>query len=114
MKSFILIIVFLVSRSSATRAQTIPVLTQQLAALQDLLHTSEKGYQSVENGLHGIGTITRGEFQLHDNYFDSLSSLNPGIANNPKVAALRSLQMTLVHQINAALAGWRQQRSNQP
>ena len=113
MKAFVLIIALLGVRPLATHAQTIPVLLQQLAALQDLLHTSEKGYQLVGDGLQHIGDITRKEFQLHTDFFDSLLTINPALNADPKLTGLRTLQTTLIQQLDSALNYWRRQRSIQ-
>jgi hypothetical protein len=114
MKQIILICALCGAVSLATHAQTITVLTEQLAALQELRHTVEQGYRLVTGGLQTIGQITNGEFQLHQAYFGSLSGVNPALDNDPKLTALRNLQATLVQQINAALDYWRKQSSLQP
>ena len=111
MKYFFLICTLWGTGSLPTHAQTIAALTEQLAALQALAHTVEHGYQLIGSGLQTIGQITNGEFQLHREYFGSLSAVSPAVDNDPKLTALRSLQAQLVQQINAALDYWRQQYS---
>ncbi|HEY4334495.1 MAG TPA: hypothetical protein VGM89_01320 [Puia sp.] len=103
MKPLLLILAFFGAGSGVIHAQTVPTLVEQLAALNSLLQTTEKGYQAAGNGLKTIGDIANGEFLLHTGYFDSLSVVKPVIADDPKVAAIRSLQALLVQQINADL-----------
>jgi hypothetical protein len=114
MKSILLVVALLGAASRTIHAQTVPVLIEQLTALSTLLQTTEKGYRLVENGLKTIGDIKTGEFLLHEGYFDSLSVVKPAIINDPRVTAIRSLQVTLVQQINADLDYWRKQRGAQP
>jgi hypothetical protein len=103
MKRILLISALLGAGSLMTHAQTIPALVEQLAALKELLHTTEKGYRLVGNGLKTIGDIKNGEFVLHADYFDSLSVVKPVLTDDPKVGAIRALQAALVQQINADL-----------
>ncbi|HEY4061126.1 MAG TPA: hypothetical protein VGM30_04460 [Puia sp.] len=114
MKSMLLIVAFLVAGSRSIHAQTVTALAEQLAALKELLQTTEKGYRLVENELQTIGGITNGEFGLHERFFDSLSTVKPVVAGDPRIATIRSLQTTLVQRLNADLAYWRKQRSMQP
>jgi hypothetical protein len=107
MKQLLLIIALLGAGTLLTHAQTIPALVEQLAALKELLQTTEKGYGLVENGLKTIGDIKNGEFLLHEGFFDSLSVVKPVLADDPKVKAIRLLQETLVQQINADLINLR-------
>ncbi len=113
MKQLLLICTICGAGFLPTHAQTIAVLTEQLAALKALGQTVQKGYGIVSTGLQTIGQITNGEFQLHSAYFGSLSAVRPAVSNDQKLVALRNLQAELVQQINAALDYWRQQSSIQ-
>lgn len=62
-------------------AQTIGVMTEQLAALQALQHTTEQSYDLVSGGLQTISSIRDEEFNQHSTYFSSLSKVNPQLAN---------------------------------
>jgi hypothetical protein len=84
-------------------------MAEQLAALRTLQQSTTQGYQILGSGLDSIGQITNGEYVLHQAYFSSLGEVSPAVMNDVKLAALKSLQLQLVQQINAALAYWKQQ-----
>ena len=60
-------------------------LVQQIAGLQVYIELGQQGYGIYRDGLTLIGDIKNGEFNLHNDYFASLSAVNPRIANSPKV-----------------------------
>jgi DNA repair ATPase RecN len=72
-------------------------LIKQIAALQVYLHYLEKGYAITEDGLHLIGDLKNGEFNLHKSYFSSLKTVNPNIMKYPKIAAMLSMQMGIIN-----------------
>jgi hypothetical protein len=114
MKQLILSCTLWCTGSLLSHAQTIQVLTEQLAALKALQQTTQQGYRLVTGGLQTIGSIRDSEFGLHHSYIASLSTVNQQLAANPKLSALRQLQSTIVHQLDAALDYWRRQRALQP
>jgi hypothetical protein len=97
-----------------SHGQTISVLTEQLAALEALQHSTEQGYRLVTDGLRTIGSIRDGEFQVHHAFFGSLSAVNTQLSGDPKLKALERLQASLFREISVALDYWRRQRSQQP
>lgn len=72
-------------------------LIKQIAALQVYLHYLEKGYAITEDGLHLIGDLKNGEFNLHKDYFNSLKIVNPNIMKYPKIAGILSMQMSIIN-----------------
>ncbi|HMI59454.1 MAG TPA: hypothetical protein VK518_01055 [Puia sp.] len=81
MKKIIFFYILLYVGPGPAYAQTIPVLTEQLAAIRALQHTTEAGYQLVTGGLKTIGSIRNDEFNQHSAYFSNLSKVNPQLAN---------------------------------
>jgi hypothetical protein len=73
-------------------------LIKQIAALQVYINYLEKGYRITQDGLHLIGDIKNGEFNLHQNYFNSLKTVNPNIMRYPKLAAILSMQIGIINQ----------------
>jgi len=49
-------------------------LLQQIAALQVYIGYAQKGYRIAKEGLTTIGGFTKGEFDLHSDFINSLSS----------------------------------------
>jgi hypothetical protein len=93
-------------------AQTITVMTEQLAELEVFRQTTAQGYQIETTGVDSIGQITNDEFQLHQTYYGSLAAINPSFNNDARLTALRNLQSYLVQQIQADIGYWQKQLNN--
>lgn len=93
-------------------AQTITVMTEQLAELEIFRQTTAQGYQIETTGVDSIGQITNDEFQQHQAWYASLGAVNPSFNNDAKLAALRNLQSYLMQRIQADLTYWQQQLNN--
>ncbi len=78
------------------KATQIKYLYQQIAALQIYLKDAEKGYQIVEDGLHTIGDIKNGEFNLHSIFFNSLKTVSPKVKNMAEIAEIVATQVSIV------------------
>ncbi len=74
-------------------------LLEQIAALQTYIGYAEKGYSIVTGGLNTIKDIKHGDFNLHNNFFNSLSSVNPAIKKYSKVASIIAMQISIAKQI---------------
>lgn len=75
-------------------------LLQQIAALQVYIGYAKKGYKIAKEGLNTIGKFTKGEFNLHTDYFNSLKTVNPEIKRYAKVADIIVLQIKIVQNYN--------------
>lgn len=71
-------------------------LIQQIAALKGYIEVAQKGYKIAKEGLDFIGDMKRGEFNLHDAFFNSLQSINPEIRKYYKVAEIVGLQSEIL------------------
>jgi len=71
----------------------------QIAALQTYIGYAGKGYSIVTGGLKTIKDIKQGEFNLHNTFFNSLSSVNPAIRKYSKVASIIAMQISIAKQI---------------
>jgi hypothetical protein len=76
----------------------IKYLGQQIASLQVYAGYLEKGYQIANKGLTTIGDINNREFNLHQDYFGSLKSVNPSIAKDARITAIIAMQVSIVQQ----------------
>ncbi|MBE7174251.1 MAG: hypothetical protein INR73_27000 [Williamsia sp.] len=76
-------------RQKKTRIQ---YLTQQVAALEVYLVDLKKGYRTVRNGLGVIDNLKKGDFSLHNDYFHSLSAVDPLVANSDRVQGIFNLE----------------------
>lgn len=111
MKKILLFLLLLVSAAGSLQAQTFAewfnqkqtqrkYLLQQIAALQVYIGYAKKGYNIAKEGLTTIGGFTKGELNLHTDYFNSLKSVNPEIRRYAKVADIISLQIKIVQNYN--------------
>ncbi len=111
MKKILLFLLLLASAAGTLQAQTFAewfqqkktqkkYLLQQIAALQVYIGYAQKGYNIAKDGLNTIGGFTRGEFNLHTDYFNSLKSVNPEVKRYAKVADIIALQIKIVQNYN--------------
>jgi len=75
-------------------------LLQQVTALQLYIGYVQKGYSIARNGLNTISNIKDGQFNLHNNFFNSFKSVNPSVRNYNKVADIADLQIKIVQEYN--------------
>jgi len=105
MKCFLIIL--LVSVACTSHAQTLAewakqkktqlkYLAEQIAALQVYAGYVEKGYSIAKKGLDAVNNIKKGDFSMHESYFNSLKVVNPKIKSYWKVADIISLQIRIV------------------
>lgn len=84
----------------------IKYLTQQMAALQVYKGYLSKGYQIAKGGLHTIGDIKNGEFNLHQAFFSSLSHLNPSVQRYSRIGDIIALQLNINKQYKRFYENW--------
>ncbi len=70
-------------------------LLEQIAALRVYAGHLQKTYRIAKDGLEFIGKATKGEFDLHDEFFHSLQNVNPAVSSNPKVSGILSLNQLI-------------------
>ena len=68
----------------------IKYLTQQIAALAQYSAYIRQGYAISQNGLGNIGGYIKGEYDLHNSYYNSLKTVNPEIKGNAKADSILS------------------------
>lgn len=71
-------------------------LIQQIAALQVYSGYVQKGYNIAKNGLGTIGSIRKGDLNMHTDYFSSLKNISPAVTGYLKVADIARLQMEIL------------------
>ena len=74
-------------------------MLDQIAALQTYIGYAGKGYSIVSGGLKTIKNIKHGDFNLHNNFFSSLATVNPAIKKYTKVASIIAMQISIAKQI---------------
>ena len=74
----------------------IKTMLEQIAKLEITLQEAKQGYNIAKKGLTIIGNIKKGDFDLHDNYFTSLSTVKGPIKNYAKVADIVRMQVAIL------------------
>ena len=70
-------------------------LEQQIAGLQMYIGYLQKGYKIARKGLTAITDLKKGDFNLHNNYFNSLKTINPKVTKYFRIADIISLQSNI-------------------
>ena len=74
-------------------------LLQQIEAFRIYLGYAKKGFAIVQKGLATVQNIKDGEWNLHKNFFDALSIVNPSIKKYAKVSDIISTQVKMARQL---------------
>jgi len=107
-----LLLLLLTASATTTKAQTfadwfeqgktlIKNLEQQIAALNACETGIKQGYNIAKSEWGVIGNFKNGELTLHQNYYSSLSQVNPKIKSNTDIATIQSEQQSIIRQFNA-------------
>src|SRR6185312_8561740 len=113
MKKITLILLFSISIHKG-RAQTfaewtqqkktqIKYLEQQIVGLEVYTTYLHKGYKIVGEGLSVISDIKNGDFNMHNNYFNSLKRINPNLEKYFRIADIISLQLGIQNTCDKAV-----------
>lgn len=76
-------------------------LLQQLAALKLYADYLSKGYEIADKGLKTIKGFTKGEFDLHSTFFESLKNVNPAVAGNKNIQEILTWQAAIIKGYNS-------------
>lgn len=115
MKKLLFLIILLIC--TACQAQTldewfhqrktqIQYLEEQIIALQFYNNYLQEGYNIVQGGLSAIHDIKDGDFNLHNDYFNSLKNVRTSVSNYSKTSGTINLQLQILQLstvINKAL-----------
>ena len=82
----------------------IKYLTQQIEALNIYRGYVEQGYQISKRGLGTITNWTKGEFNMHSGYYNSLKTVNPSLKDNAKTNAIVGYANAIPAQFDQVLA----------
>jgi len=78
-------------------------LVLQITANQVYLEYVKKGYRIARDGLNTISSFKRGEFNLHDAFFQSLKTVNPEVKRYIRVTETVDLQRKIVQEYSKLL-----------
>ncbi len=81
----------------------IKYLHQQIAALQMYSGYVKQGYKIARTGLNTIGNIREGEWNLHEDFFESLKTVNPVVKRCARIADIISMQTGIVQDYRSLM-----------
>jgi hypothetical protein len=76
-------------------------MEKQIAALNTCETGIKQGYNIAKNEWGAIGNFKNGELTLHQNYYSSLSQVNPLVKNSTDMTTIQSEQQSIISQFNA-------------
>src|SRR6185503_17196327 len=79
----------------------IKYLTEQIAALNACETSLRQGYNMMKSEWGAIGNFKNGEFNLHQDYYSSLSQVNPQVKNSTDLQAIQAEQQSIISQFNS-------------
>lgn len=79
----------------------IKYLTEQIAALNACETSLRQGYNMMKSEWGAIGNFKNGEFGLHQDYYNSLSQVNPLVKNSTDLQTIQSEQQSIISQFNS-------------
>jgi hypothetical protein len=83
-------------------------LAEQIAALRSYTELLQQGYEMVGNGLDTIGNIKDADLTMHADYFKSLETVNPIVAGDIRVNAIRAICKSTV-ALGGLLPDWNEE-----
>ena len=86
-------------------------IEQQIAAFEVYAGYLKKGYEIVDEGWNAVNDIKHGDFDLHNNYFNSLKQVNSSIGNYDKIDGITNLQMQIL-QVDDGIKKFTQDNEN--
>jgi hypothetical protein len=79
----------------------IKYLTEQIAALNACETSIRQGYNMLHSEWSAIGNFKNGEFGLHQDYYNSLSQVNPLVKNSTALPTIQAEQQSIISQFNS-------------
>jgi hypothetical protein len=79
----------------------IKYLTEQIAALNASETSLRQGYNMLHSEWSAIGNFKNGEFGLHQDYYNSLSQVNPLVKNSVDLSTIQGEQQSIIGQFNS-------------
>ena len=80
----------------AQKKTKLQYIAQQIAAFKVYAGYLKQGYKIVDEGWSMVNDIKHGDFDLHNDYFNSLSEVNHSIKDYDKIEKITALQLQIV------------------
>lgn len=103
MKKGITAVLVVLLATTAMAQKNKKVMLEQIAKLQAHLYQVKQGYNIAKKGLNTVTKWTKGEFDLHKVYLNSLKTVNPNVKDAQKIDACRDLYKEIVNGFTGVL-----------
>ncbi|WP_237073791.1 TerB family tellurite resistance protein [Mucilaginibacter mali] len=82
--------------------------------MKSMLQQMYKGYEVVSNGYNSVKNISKGNFDLHDAFLNSLLLVSPTVRKYPRVKDIINDQATIMAEYKAAAGTFKQDKHITP
>ncbi len=72
--------------AQSTEVQQLLLNIEKLSQLKKILSNMKKGYEIVSNGYNTIKDISKGNFNLHQDFLDGLLQISPTVRKYKRIA----------------------------
>ncbi|HMU47881.1 MAG TPA: hypothetical protein PKC72_16030 [Chitinophagaceae bacterium] len=89
-------------------------LLEQIAANKVYIEYIEKGYGIIRKGINTIQKIKQGDLDLHRDFINSLSNVNPKIKSYTRVADIIAYQVCIIKVVKAVISNLKESNQFNP
>ena len=96
------------SEAQAQEMQQLILDIEKLTQLKGILTDMKTGYQIYTQGYGSISQLSKGNFDLHSVYLNSLLSISPTVRNYGRIAEIITQQASLISEYKSSYKQFRQ------
>jgi len=97
-----------ISYAQSHEAKQLLLDVEKLASLKNILTDLKKGYEIVSGGYNTIKNISEGNFNLHENFLNSLLEISPAVKKYKRIADIIAAQVKIVAEYKTAFRQFRE------
>jgi hypothetical protein len=91
------------SKAQSHETEQLLLNFEKLKQLKNMLEDMKQGYRIVSKGYNSIKSLSEGNFNLHDSFFNNLLAVNPLIQKYWRVGEIINHQKSLIKEYKLAL-----------
>jgi hypothetical protein len=100
--------------SQSQEAQQLLLNWEKLTQLKKILKDMYMGYKIVYKGYTTIKDISKGNFNLHNDFLDGLLQVSPAVRKYKRIADIISYQLRIIKEYKAAFNQFKQDKNFTP
>lgn len=94
-------------RAQSTEVQQLLLNVEKLSQFKNILKDMKAGYQIISTGYNAVRDISKGNFSLHETFFDGLMAVSPEVRKYYKIVGIVKMQGNILSEYKAAFSGFR-------